>query len=52
MAEMSEQLLIAEVERRLTNKYAHIPTDQVATRHSARVRTISSRARYGILFRS
>jgi hypothetical protein len=24
-------LLIAEVERRLTNKYAHIPTDQVCT---------------------
>ena len=31
MAEISERLLIAEVERRLTNKYAHIPTDQVST---------------------
>jgi hypothetical protein len=30
MAEISEDLLIAEVERRLTDKYAHIPTDQVA----------------------
>jgi hypothetical protein len=31
MAEISEGLLIAEVERRLTNKYAHVPTDQVCT---------------------
>ena len=31
MAEISEDLLIAEVERRLTNKYAHIPTGQVST---------------------
>jgi hypothetical protein len=31
MAEISEDLLIAEVERRLTNKYAHVPTDQVCT---------------------
>jgi hypothetical protein len=31
MAELSEHLLIAEVERRLTRKYAHIPTDQVST---------------------
>jgi hypothetical protein len=31
IAELSEDLLIAEVERRLTNKYAHIPTDQVST---------------------
>ena len=30
MAEISEDLLIAEVERRLTNKYAHIPADQVS----------------------
>jgi hypothetical protein len=31
MAVISEDLLIAEVERRLTNKYAHIPTGQVST---------------------
>jgi hypothetical protein len=31
MAEISEDLLIAEVERRLTNKYAHIPIEQVST---------------------
>jgi hypothetical protein len=31
MAEISEDLLIAEVQRRLTNKYAHIPAEQVAT---------------------
>jgi hypothetical protein len=30
MAEMSEQLLIAEVERRLTDKHPHIPSDQVS----------------------
>jgi hypothetical protein len=30
MAEISEQLLIAEVERRLTNKHPHIPFDQVS----------------------
>jgi hypothetical protein len=30
MAEMSEQLLIAEVERRLTDKHPHIPADQVS----------------------
>ena len=31
MAAISEDLLIAEVQRRLTSKYAHIPTDQVST---------------------
>jgi hypothetical protein len=31
MAEISEQLLIAEVERRLTSKYAQIPPDQIST---------------------
>lgn len=30
MAQISEDLLIAEVQRRLTNKYAHIPIDQVS----------------------
>ena len=31
MAEMSEQSSIAEVQRRLTSKYAHTPTDQIAS---------------------
>jgi hypothetical protein len=30
MAEMSEQLLIAEVERRRTDKHPDIPSDQVS----------------------
>jgi hypothetical protein len=30
MAEMGEQLLIAEVERRLTDKHPHFPSDQVS----------------------
>jgi hypothetical protein len=29
MAEISERLLIAEVERRLTSKYTQIPQDQI-----------------------
>ncbi|MCW2649076.1 MAG: hypothetical protein QOE41_3914 [Mycobacterium sp.] len=29
MTEISEQLLIADVERRLTGKYPHIPVDQI-----------------------
>jgi hypothetical protein len=31
MAEISEDLLIAEVERRLTSKYGHIPGVEVST---------------------
>jgi len=31
MAEISEQLLIAEVERRLTNKYAQLPPDRISS---------------------
>ena len=31
MAEMSEQLLIAEVERRLTDKHPHIRSDHVSS---------------------
>ena len=31
MAEISEHLLIAEVQRRLTDKYANIATDQIST---------------------
>lgn len=29
MTEISEQLLIADVERRLISKYPHIPVDQI-----------------------
>jgi hypothetical protein len=31
MAEISEQLLIAEIERRLTSKYAQLPPDQISS---------------------
>jgi DNA-directed RNA polymerase specialized sigma24 family protein len=30
VAEMSEQLLIAEVQRRLTSTYAHLPPDEIS----------------------
>jgi hypothetical protein len=31
MAEISEQLLITEVERRLTSKYAQLPPDRISS---------------------
>jgi hypothetical protein len=31
MAEISEHVLIAEVERRLTSKYAELPPDRIST---------------------
>jgi hypothetical protein len=30
VAQISEQLMIADVERRLTSKYAHLPPDQIS----------------------
>jgi hypothetical protein len=46
VAEMSEQLLIAEVQRRLTSKYARLPPDQISTAiESAHARFDQSRIR-------
>ena len=46
VAEISEHLLIAEVQRRLTSKYAHLPQDQVSTAiESAHARFNQSRIR-------
>jgi hypothetical protein len=49
VAELSEELMIADVERRLTGKYGHLPPDQI----SAAVQNArdSRRARFGTLFR-
>ena len=30
MAEISEELMMADVERRLTSKYGHLPPDQIS----------------------
>ena len=51
MAEMSEQLLIAEVERRLTDKHPHIRSDRVLSSFR-RCAHNSRAAQYAILFHS
>ena len=43
VAEMSEQLLTAEVERRLTDKHPHIPSDEV----SVVIQTVCARFEHG-----
>jgi hypothetical protein len=46
VAEISEQLLIAEVQRRLSSKYAHLPPDEIsAAIESAYARFDQSRIR-------
>ena len=43
MAEISEELMIADVERRLTSTYGHLPPDQIsAAVHNARARFAQS----------
>ena len=43
MAEISEELMMADVERRLTSKYAHLPPDQIcAAVQNARARFAQS----------
>jgi hypothetical protein len=46
MAEMSEQLLVADAERRLTSKYPDLPVDEIARAvQRARARFEHSRIR-------
>jgi hypothetical protein len=50
VAEISEELMIADVERRLTSKYGHLPLSRSQLPLRGRARD-SSRARFGTLFR-